>query len=208
MPQSTNDRILYFLKTRGRQTAQAIGAHLEISSVAARKQLLGLEADGLVAFEDSRESVGRPRRYWQLTDAGHARFPDRHSDLTVDLLTAVRSVFGESGLDALITERESATLAAYARALKTTRSLGSRVRRLAELRCQEGYMAESRRNPDGSFLLIENHCPICAAATQCQGLCRAELQIFRSVLGGDVAVTRVDHILAGARRCAYRVTPK
>ena len=69
-------------------------------------------------------------------------------------------------------------------------------------------MAESRRNPDGSYLLVENHCPICAAATECQGLCRAELDIFRSVLGGDVEVTRVDHILSGARRCAYRVTPK
>ena len=66
-------------------------------------------------------------------------------------------------------------------------------------------MAEAREEPDGSWLLVENHCPICAAASECQGLCRSELEIFRSVLGRKVSVEREDHILAGARRCAYRV---
>jgi predicted ArsR family transcriptional regulator len=37
------------------------------------------------------------------------------------------------------------------------------------------------------------------------GLCRSELAIFRAVLGADVTVERTDHILAGARRCAYRI---
>jgi predicted ArsR family transcriptional regulator len=30
--------------------------------------------------------------------------------------------------------------------------------------------------------------------------------VFRAVLGDDVRVERSDHILAGARRCAYRIT--
>jgi predicted ArsR family transcriptional regulator len=83
-----------------------------------------------------------------------------------------------------------------------------RIEKLAQLRSREGYMAEWRQQDDGSFLLIENHCPICAAAQLCQGFCRAELEIFRSVLGIDVDVDRIDHILAGARRCAYRISCK
>ena len=67
-------------------------------------------------------------------------------------------------------------------------------------------MAEWRADADG-FLLLENHCPICAAATACQGFCRAELDVFRAVLGPGVSVERTDHILAGARRCAYRIVP-
>ncbi len=39
-----------------------------------------------------------------------------------------------------------------------------------------------------------------------ENLCRSELTIFRAVLGVDIIVERVDHILAGARRCAYRVS--
>jgi predicted ArsR family transcriptional regulator len=68
-------------------------------------------------------------------------------------------------------------------------------------------MAEWRAEPDGSFLLAENHCPVCAAARICQGFCRSELSVFRSVLGPGVAVERAEHILAGARRCAYVIQP-
>ena len=68
-------------------------------------------------------------------------------------------------------------------------------------------MAEWRAEPDGSYLVAENHCPICAAARKCQGFCRSELAVFRAVLGSGVHVERTEHIPAGARRCAYRIVP-
>ena len=77
----------------------------------------------------------------------------------------------------------------------------------AALRAAEGYMAKWSREDDGTYLLVENHCPICAAAAACQGFCRAELALFRTALGECVTVERTDHILAGARRCAYRISP-
>ena len=68
-------------------------------------------------------------------------------------------------------------------------------------------MAECR--PDGGgYLLIENHCPICAAATACQGFCRAEREVFEQALGNEVSVERTEHIVGGDRRCAYRVALK
>ena len=85
-------------------------------------------------------------------------------------------------------------------------SIAKRAQALAEIRREQGYMAECTRMPDGSILLAENHCPICAAASICQGLCREELSLFRAVLGDKARVERTDHILAGARRCAYRIT--
>jgi predicted ArsR family transcriptional regulator len=62
------------------------------------------------------------------------------------------------------------------------------------------------REAEGSYLLIENHCPICAAAAAWQGFCRAELALFEMLLA-PAAVTRTEHVLAAARRCAYRVVP-
>ena len=67
-------------------------------------------------------------------------------------------------------------------------------------------MAQARRDGEG-WLLVENHCPICAAASQCTRLCANELDVFERVLGPDARVTRVEHMLDGARRCAYRVLP-
>ncbi|HEX7689026.1 MAG TPA: transcriptional regulator, partial [Burkholderiaceae bacterium] len=81
----------------------------------------------------------------------------------------------------------------------------ARVRRLAELRAAEGYMARAEKH-GRDWLLIEDHCPICAAATACQGFCRSELALMQRSLGDRVRVERVEHVLAGARRCAYRVS--
>jgi predicted ArsR family transcriptional regulator len=202
-----SDKILFLLKTRGPATAATLAKALRITSMGARQHLSRLVDAGLVAHRDERRGVGRPRRHWHLTEKAAARFPDTHAQMTVEILDAAKAVFGARGLDRLIRQREGEMLARYQAALRGARSMAERVRRLAALRSEEGYMAECVANADGSLLLIENHCPVCAAAQACQGLCRSELEIFRSVLNG-AAVERTDHILAGGRRCAYRIEPR
>jgi predicted ArsR family transcriptional regulator len=201
----SQDRILFHLKTRGPQTAADIGSCLAITAAGARQHLLKLETAGLVASEDHRQGRGRPRKYWRLAQRGHDRFPDRHSDLTLDLLRSMRDVFGERGLEELIEHREQASVVAYRKLVGKRGSLRQKLAALARIRSREGYMADVAEDAGAGFLLTENHCPICAAAAACQGLCRSELAIFRAVLGTDVTVERIDHILAGARRCAYRI---
>ncbi len=205
---STQDRILFLLKTKGEMTAQALGERLDITAMGVRQHLYRLQEDDLVSFRDERAGVGRPSRHWHLTDTGNGRFPDSHSELTVAMLESVEKVFGADGLDRLITARTDETLESYRKSLNGCRSIEQRVAQLAELRSQEGYMAEWERQDDGSYILAENHCPICAAAKVCQGLCRSELEVFQGALGDKVTVERTSHILAGARRCAYRITPK
>jgi predicted ArsR family transcriptional regulator len=204
---NTADQILFLLKTRGAKTAQQLADMLELTSMGARRHLEAAEEKGLVTYEDVAEKVGRPSRRWLLTEAGHARFPDRHADLTLQLITQVRSLFGEEGMDKLITAREQASEAFYRESIDDNAALPERVNALALARDVEGYMAEVEPQDDGTLLLVENHCPICAAARECQQFCRSELDVFRRVLGPDCQVERAEHILAGARRCAYRIKP-
>jgi predicted ArsR family transcriptional regulator len=201
------DRLLVLLKTRGPQTAAALGRATGLTAEAARQQLVRLAADGLVVATATPQGVGRPARVWGLTEAGNARFPDAHAELTAQLIGAIRTQLGEAVLDRLIASRAAASQAAYAAALEGAADLGARVARLAELRTREGYMAEARAEGDG-YLLVENHCPICVAAQACQGFCRTELDTFRAVLGPDTSVERTEHIVQGDRRCAYRVSLK
>jgi predicted ArsR family transcriptional regulator len=193
---SPADHLLLSLKTRGAQETRALAGQLGVSRQAALQALERLAADGLVTHADQRRGVGRPRRLWSLSERGHARFPDTHAQLTLEMLEAVRAEFGEAGIDRLIARRERATETAYAAALAPAGDVEA-----------EGYMAEWRRVGD-CWLLIENHCPICAAASACQGFCRAELALFQTALGEGVSVERTDHILAGARRCAYRISAR
>ncbi|CAI1540365.1 iron-sulfur cluster biosynthesis transcriptional regulator SufR [Serratia quinivorans] len=202
--QSVSDRLLTLLKTRGPQQASDAGKVLGTTGEAARQQFVKLAKDGLVEAVAETRGVGRPVQLWHLTAAGNARFPDTHSELTVQLLRTVRDKLGEQAIELLIDTREQETRINYKQAMVGATDLQERVARLTAIRCREGYMAESHLQEDGSFLLVENHCPICAAATVCQGFCRAELSVFTEVL--QAQVERSEHILAGARRCAYRIS--
>lgn len=204
-PRNPAERILMTLKMHGALSAAAIGARLGTTSEAARQQLLRLAVDGLVEARSAASGVGRPTQLWALTPASQARFPDTHAALTVQLLDIVRTRLGDDALDAIIAVREAETLKAYEAAVASAPDLRARVAALAELRSQEGYMAAWTEQPDGSLLLVENHCPICAAATACQGFCRAELDVFRAVLGPEVDVERTEHIVSGGRRCSYTI---
>jgi predicted ArsR family transcriptional regulator len=206
-PRPAGDRLLLLLKTRGPQTTADLGAAAEISGEGARQQLMRLAADGLVAATSQPRGVGRPAQLWSLTDAGNARFPDAHAELTANLIRTIRAELGEAVLDRLIDARAAESRKDYAAALEGAADLGEKVARLAEVRTREGYMAESQTEGDG-YVLVENHCPICVAATACQGFCRAELDTFRAVLGTGAAVERTEHIVEGDRRCAYRILPR
>lgn len=201
---SPADRLLHMLKTRGPQLAADAGRALGTTGEAARQQFIKLAAGGLVEARSEARGVGRPAQVWHLTAAGHARFPDTHSELTVQLLQTVRDTFGPQAIDRLIEAREQQNLVLYLKELDGAADLRERIKRLADLRIREGYMAEWSEQPDGAFVFIENHCPICAAAAACQGFCRAELNVFEQVL--QARVERVEHILMNARRCAYRIT--
>src|SRR6516225_10799221 len=90
------DRFLVLLKTRGPQTAADLGRATGVTAEAARQQLVRLAADGLVVATAQRRGVGRPAQVWGLTEAGNARFPDAHAELTAQLIRSIRAELGEA----------------------------------------------------------------------------------------------------------------
>ena len=149
--QSTADQMLLELKTRGPTKTGDLAARIGITRQATRDHLDKLAAEGLVAHATSPAGVGRPRLTWSLTAKGHGRFPDTHAQMTVELIEAVRSEFGEAGLIRLIDRREQAMATQYQQQLRDAGSLAERVERLVALRSAEGYMADVARLDDGRY---------------------------------------------------------
>lgn len=212
-PGSGRERVLFVLKTEGTQTAGRIAKRLGITTMAVRQHLSLLQEEGFVEFSDDSHkvgtptAVGRPARLWRLTPSAYDRFTDRHAELAIGMIQAIQNTFGEEGLNRLAEERTRQQIISYnARMPPSHASLEDRVSALARIRCEEGYMAEAQRRPDGTFRLVENHCSISKAAHLCQNLCGGELSLFRTVLGHDTQVERTEYILAGDRCCAYRIT--
>ncbi|HUI48173.1 MAG TPA: metalloregulator ArsR/SmtB family transcription factor [Acidimicrobiia bacterium] len=203
----TKRRIVERLKRADAKVSDLARA-LGMTEAGVRQHLDALAEHGLVtARAGAAEGRGRPPTLWALTDLAEDLFPDRHDDLTVELITAVRTALGDQGLARVIDARGDVQRATYERRLPKRGSLRTRVEALARIRTGEGYVAEVVDAPDGKgVLLVEHHCPICTAATACPGLCGSELELFREVLGPKVSVERTQHIVSGDRRCTYRIS--
>ncbi len=201
----TRRGIVNLLKMEGPLTSSELAKRLSVTAMAVRQHLYELASDRLVTVEERPVPIGRPAKHWQLTREADGLFPDAYADLNLSLIAAVADAFGEKGLKRVLESRAVSQVAAYKERIAPALSLKQKLQQLARIRTEEGYMAEVAGTGKGSFLFVENHCPICAAATVCQGFCASELDLFRSVLGPNVEIEREEHILSGSRRCAYRV---
>ena len=197
--------ILRLLKQQGPSDSETLAAQLDISAMAVRQHLYALGTQRLVTYQEEQRPIGRPAKMWRLTPAAGSQFPDAHAGLTVNLLNAAEQTLGEEGVQRLVTRCAKRQIADYRSRIPVRSSLRARLEALVSIRNEEGFMAEVQRQRDGSFLLIENHCPISAAANACPKLCEAEMEVFRAILGEGVAIERAEHMVAGTRRCVYRI---
>ena len=204
----TRRAITKLLKTEGPIDSAQLAQRLGLTAMAVRQHLYALQREGLVSSEARPVPIGRPAKFWRLTREADHLFPEAYAELSVALIDSVKDAFGEEGLERVLTSRCARQRADYGRRIHPKDPFERKLDELAKVRSEEGYMAEIRRDDDGNFLLVENHCPICAAANACQGFCATELDLFRSVLGPGVSVERAEHIIKGDSRCVYRVKPQ
>ncbi len=204
----TRRAIVKLLKTDGPLGSAQLAKRLGLTAMAVRQHLYALQSEKLVTAEERPVPVGRPAKFWHLTREADRLFPEAYAELNVALINALKDTFGDEGLDRVLVSRSARQQSDYAKRIRPADPLKKKLSELARVRTEEGYMAEVKSEDGGSYLLVENHCPICAAANACQGFCATELDLFRSVLGPSVEVERVEHIVSGDRRCAYRVTPE
>jgi len=202
----TRRAIVRLLKQEGALDSAALARRLKLTPMAIRQHLYELQREKLVSAEERPVPLGRPAKHWQLTRDADRLFPDAYAEVTLALIGAMGQTLDGPTMQRVLDARAAAQRAAYVKRIKPGEPLARKLRELARVRSEEGYMAEVRRDGN-SFLFIENHCPICAAANVCQGFCASELDLFRSVLGSGVTIERAEHIVSGDRRCVYRVTP-
>jgi predicted ArsR family transcriptional regulator len=193
------------LKLLGPVSAAGLAQRLKITKMAVLQGLHALEEQGIVQRESMVGARGRPTLIWHLTPAAQKYFPDAHAELAVSLISCIKETGGPAGLDALLKARSRHQIKRYRKEMVDTLSLKEKLQILAAIRSREGYMAEVE-STGKTYLFVEKHCPICVAATGCTGLCGEEMNVFRKVLGKKVKIERIEHLLQGSHRCAYRIS--
>lgn len=203
---SFRERAVDLLKTSGPQSLSSLSTAFEVTVEGARFQMLKLEKEGMVVSSKAVTGRGRPQQLWSLTNAGQSRFPDMHAALSIRLMEVMKETLGEQMLSKIITANGEKGTSKYLLLLEGVTDLEQRITRFVAIRSSEGYMAQLIKDEEG-FIFIENHCPIGAAAHANPGICHAEFKTLQTVIGEQVPIKRIEFIIDGGRRCAYRIYP-
>jgi predicted ArsR family transcriptional regulator len=198
--------ILLHLRRVGPSVPDAISASIGASRSGVAQQLRALDTAGLVTRTSVRHGVGRPRHLYDITPDAQALFPSNYDGLATGLLAAILEVGGETLVEDVFAARRRQAEARLRQrmdaSLPSDAPLEDRVRELARLQDELGYVSEARVDADG-IRLLEHNCAVLDVARGMPVACRAELELFREVLG--VNLVRERHIAAGDRCCEYRV---
>jgi len=199
--------ILLHLRQVGPTAPDELAAALGASRTGVLQQLHALEAADLVSHAAERHGVGRPRHRYDVTPAAQGLFPSDYDGLAAGLLRAIEEIGGESLLEQVFAARRRQVAgrlrARLGAAGEADAPLRDRVRELAVIQNDGGYIAEAEVAPDGTICLREHNCAIFHVARETTACCDAEIALFREVLDADV--TRETHIAAGDRSCTYRI---
>jgi DeoR family suf operon transcriptional repressor len=198
--------VLYALRRRGEATAEQLAEQLAMTVSGARQHLAALTRDGLVTASELAAPAGKRGRrtlVYAATPAADALFPKAYGELTNELLGYVADTDAEM-LDQLFARRRDARVEAARARLARKRTLGARVAELTRILDEDGYLATSERVAPGVYRVVEHNCAIWAVAQRYGQACTSEIDFIRTVLP-DAQVERVQHMVAGARHCAYEI---
>ncbi len=198
------------LRRAGPSSPDRLATLLGASRTGVLQQLRVLETDGLVSRRTERHGVGRPRHLYDVTASAQQLFPSNYDGLAAGLIAAIDTIGGRDLVEQVFEIRRSQTAERIRRRLDEAvggnASFVERVRELAVIQEEQGYLCGAELSADGTIRLREHNCAIFHVAAGDPAACEAELALFRDVLGAEVV--RETHIAAGDRCCTYRVSAR
>jgi len=198
--------VLYAVRRRGEATVEQVAEQLAMTPSGARQHLNALVADGLVeATEHEPDEPRRGRRtiVYAVTEAADAYFPKAYGELTNELLGYVKEADPDL-IAAIFARRRAHRIEGATLRIRPIATLGEQVTELARILDEDGYFASAEQVAPGVFRIVEHNCAIWAVAQRYGHACESELDFIRSVLP-NAEVRRVEHMVSGARRCAYEI---
>lgn len=193
--------ILVELKKAQPLTAKELGDRFSVSANAVRRHLKELEAEGLVIYGREQRGNGAPTFCYRLSPPGEAVFPRQYEE---PLKRLIDHVIGREGREAALAviEQQYADLRSRLGSRLDEATPIDRLRTVAEVMEDAGFMAEPQDTAHGSVLAVHN-CAIHAVADCLPEVCQTEIKFLEDVL--RARVERRTHIIDGCNACQYAI---
>ena len=202
LPKETRGEIVEMLKKHLALTAGDIAKRLDLHAMTVRQHLSILERQGYIEHYREKIGRGRPVYMYKLTSEAETElFPGNYPQFALSLLDTLAATDGiEKVNDLLRVQMEERFIKHFEDG--SCYSLDDRVKLLADLLNEEGYMVEIEDTPD-AFLIREHNCALGPIAKKYRQLCSHELTLFKRLL--NAPVERQCHMATGDAVCSYRV---
>lgn len=200
---STKDRILQTLLRKSKLTINELAEAVEINPISVRHHLSNLEKEGLIAAEEERHGVGRPRLVYSLTEDGMERFPTKYLRLTTRLLAQMKESMPGPVVAQLFNQVAEDLASQYAADIKGL-NMEERLDFVKELLAQEGFTVEWELK-DGRYEIHEISCPYYQIGVAHPEVCTMDQTLISKMLA--VPANKVQCILSGGTHCTYVVQP-
>lgn len=184
----TRMRVLTLLLRHRSLSASHIAKSVDVSSVAVRKHLAHLAADGLVEVAPGKAhgKRGRPATSWAITDAGRALFGHSYDELAVQALAALRTIGGDEAVMTFARQRAHAILDGIEPAAsESAADVSAAANRVAHAFSDRGYAATVQHAGIG-VQICQHHCPVAVVAGEFPQLCDAEAEVISELVGHPV----------------------
>ena len=198
---STKEKILNTLLNKQNSTIAELAEIVGINGISVRHHLINLQAEGLVAAEEQRHGVGRPRFTYHLTDKGIEKFPSNYLRLTDQILQELERSYTEDELSEFFT-RVGIGIAKKHRIENDKLPLTEQLDVLSRSLVEEGYRLSWERT-NGSINLYNKNCPYHNIASDHPAICRIDHTMFANVLSSPAIAERC--IARGDPQCVFHI---
>lgn len=208
-----SDNILNYIKLNGPQTAQSLADTFRVTPMAIRQHLYLHNNNGLVEYYDQKPIRGRPKRLWVLTELAEKKYVDNtHFQMSLTLQAILdHNIINEKQLIDLY---EETLFLRFPKTAKEARqfSLDMNIGKLISVLCQEasnlGYLSEYTEIGRTEYLLTEHHEPLKLISQKHEFIKNIECNKYSIILGGNINVECISHILTGHYCSKYKLTKR
>ena len=200
---STKDKILQTLLRKPKITIIELAEAVGINAISVRHHLTNLQMEGLIAAEEERHGVGRPRLVYSLTEDGMERFPTKYLRLTTRLLAQMKESMPGPVVAQLFNQIAEDLAKEYASQIQDM-SMEERLEFVKEMLAQEGFTVEWEKKGT-QYQIHEISCPYYQIGVAHPEVCTVDQTLISKMLA--LPASKVQCILDGGAFCTYVVQP-
>ncbi len=199
---STRERILQTLLGNPRATITDLADAVGINAISVRHHLTSLQAEALVAAEEERHGVGRPRLVYFLTEKGLERFPTRYLRLTNRLLDQLKESLPAPVVNKIFTEI-AVDMASTVKREARTMNIEERLDLIQKLLGEEGFSVQWEKQ-GSQYQIHEISCPYYHVGQSHPEVCNVDQTLISTVL--EIPAEKIHCVLRGDTHCTYVIS--